>query len=323
MKRFSLAALTFVIVLILTSCGSSINTADNAKLYFSSAADSAGYGEYYDYKGISETSFEKVAGDVNSRANFDAVRKLIKSAALSIETQEYDKSVRSIEELCEQHGGYIESSDVYGAQSSGFDSYGNYYGNARRASYTLRIPENEYNAFLQSVGSIGVVTNKSQNTEDVTDAYFDTESRLRAIEMRRDRLFDLLEKAEDAESIVILETSLSDAIYEIESLSSTIRRYDNLVSYSNISVNLSEVVEYSEPPKVEPITFSQRLSVSFGDAVTNLKEGFQNFVIFTVSNTFNIIIWVLLVTAVIIIVRVVRHRQKKTKVQPKNDDVIK
>jgi hypothetical protein len=147
----------------------------------------------------------------------------------------------------------------------------------------------------------------------VTDAYFDTESRLRAIEMRRDRLFDLLDKAEDAESIVILENSLSDAIYEIESLTGTIRRYDNLVSYSSVSVNLNEVIEYSEPPKADPITFGERISASFDNAVTGLKDGFQSFLILIVSNVFNIAIYAILAVTALIIVRTVQRKQKKAR----------
>ena len=69
-------------------------------------------------------------------------------------------------------------------------------------------------------------------------------------EEREKRVYDFLdglgivyesidhEKAETMEDIISLETALSDVEYEIEQLSSTLNRYDSLVSFATIRLDL-------------------------------------------------------------------------------------
>lgn len=52
---------------------------------------------------------------------------------------------------------------------------------------------------------------------------------------------ELLAKAESTDSLIALEQRLSEIRYEIESISSQLRVYDNHVSYSTVNISLTEV----------------------------------------------------------------------------------
>jgi hypothetical protein len=237
-----------------------------------------------------------------------ASRKLIKSASLNIETKEFDDAVSAVETLCLDFGGYIESSNVYGGDKRVYSSYSY---NQRSAYYTLRVPENGYDAFLQQVGSIGNVTQKSQNAQDVTDAYFDTASRLKAVETRRDRLLSLLEKADTMETIIQLERELSNTIYEIDSYSGTLKKYDNQVDFSYVSINLTEVVELTPEVTPPPDTLGGQIKDAGSAAWRGLTSGVKLFIIWFVRNVFSLIILVAIAVAAILIFR--KKNRKKIK----------
>ena len=63
------------------------------------------------------------------------------------------------------------------------------------------------------------------DTKDVTDSYFDIEARLASLEIQKERYLELLERAEDMESIVVLTNALTDVLYQIESHTGTLKRY--------------------------------------------------------------------------------------------------
>ena len=96
------------------------------------------------------------------------------------------------------------------------------------------------------------MTESSRSTENVSAAYYDTESRKTALETKRERLLALLEKAENMEDIIALESALSDVQYEIESLSGTLRDYDRLISFSTVEIYLSEVLELCDEAEFDP-----------------------------------------------------------------------
>ncbi|MGE4277149.1 MAG: DUF4349 domain-containing protein, partial [Lawsonibacter sp.] len=165
--------------------------------------------------------------------------KLIRRAELTIQTTQFDQTVKALDEMVVSYGGYYESASVYG---------GNYRDvNANRSGeYVIRIPEEQFSAFQSSAGSLGYVTNSTESSKDVGEQYYDAEARLKTQRTKQERLLSLLEKADTMEDIISLENALSDVEYEIEQLSSTLNRYDALISYSTFQVYLNEVAKVTE-----------------------------------------------------------------------------
>ena len=91
------------------------------------------------------------------------------------------------------------------------------------------------------MGKIGTVTYTNKSSEDVTLDYIDVESRIEALEVEQERLLTLLESAQDLESVIQLESRLSEVRYQLESYHSAKNRYDSLIDYSTVHLSVREV----------------------------------------------------------------------------------
>ena len=104
----------------------------------------------------------------------------------------------------------------------------------------------------------------SSSAENITEAYYDTDSRLKTAQIKLERLQNLLANADNMADIITIESAISETEYEIESLSGTLRRYDALVGYATIYMTLSETYKLSEN-SAAPLTFGQRVSRALSD----------------------------------------------------------
>lgn len=215
-----LLPLFLALLLSLSACGSSSG----------GTASSAAAGDASADNGWAEAAMD--AADTAGGADFSAVRrnaKLILNADLSLETQDFEKSAADIEKMTAEAGGYIESSGTYGDTGS------------RSANYTLRVPQEKFEQFYAQLGENMHVVSRSRSSEDVTEQYTDIETRLATLQTKHERLLSLLEKADKMEDIIALENALADCEYEIDSLTGSKRRYDDLVGFSTFYINLREV----------------------------------------------------------------------------------
>ena len=169
----------------------------------------------------------------------DYTAKIIYTASVSIETTEFDKAVAALESQVQKIGGFVESSNVTGDtqyNSDGTTSIVN-----RWAYYTVRIPCEQFEAFLHETEGFGNVISTSRDAQNVTSAYTDYEARLSSLNTQEERLLDMLSKSEDVETLIALEQRLSDVRYEIESIERSLRNYDMQIRYSTVELDLREV----------------------------------------------------------------------------------
>lgn len=167
-------------------------------------------------------------------------RKVIKSAELELQTIHYDEANQKLEALATSFGGYIESSTVQG-NVSGSDTL-------RSASYTMRVPSDRLEEFLTGAGNLGSVVRKSIRGEDVTQNYFDSETRLKTLRAEQDRILELMRKAEKIDDVLSIEKRLTEVQDEIEQLTGQLKQWDSLISLSTVTVTVKEVVAITVPP---------------------------------------------------------------------------
>ena len=235
----------------------------------------------------------------------DGVRegaKLIQEAWLTVETTDFQSSVQTLDALTGRCGGYYESAQARGGGLSDTDA-------RRYGSYVIRVPSGRFEDFLSGAGGVGHVVDSEKKATDVGEAYADTEARLRAQEIKRDRLLALLEKAATMEDIIELENALSEVEYQIEGLSGTLRKYDALVDYATISVELSEVRKLTDDP-VETDGLGVRLGHAFSGGLERFGERLGNFAVWCAYHFVGLLIFAALAAAgVIAAVRVRRKRR--------------
>ena len=96
----------------------------------------------------------------------------------------------------------------------------------RYASYTLYVPSERLDAFLQRLGELGNVLSTNKQVEDITSPYYDTQSRLDSLREQEQRLLALMDEAEDLDQILQLEDHLSMVRSEMDYLSRMLQVYD-------------------------------------------------------------------------------------------------
>lgn len=197
-------------------------------------------------------------------------RKLIKTVSLTMETKTFDTLKKQLEESIASFGGYVEQSsyDAPGGQSCRY-----YY-------LCVRIPSDHLDDFVDKTGTLGTVTNQSEDVQDVTLDYVDKAAYKDSLRTEYERVMELLEQAKDLEQILALESKLSDLRYEINSYESQLRTYDNQIDYSTVNINIREV-EYE---KGTSGTIGSRIKDGFQSSLYGVRDFFVNAFVFLVSN---------------------------------------
>ncbi len=312
MKKNRLLPALLLLAVLLSSCSSSggkslsggtPGVADSAP---SSQPNTPGTGEYSE----GYTPANPQAPNPQPEARSES--KLILRADLSVESTEFDKAVATLDRLVSENGGYYESSSL---------RQGSYYstGSARMGEYIIRVPQEKYASFLGTAGTVGHITSKNETAEDVGEAYYDTELRLKTQRSKHERLLSLLEKADSMETIIALQTALSEVEYEIEQLSGTLRQYDSLVGYATIHLQLNEVLTLTEQPK-ETARLSGRLANAFASGLRALGRNAGNLAVWAAYHFVGLVIFLAAATAVVLVLlkRHGKHRRKKNLPPPEN-----
>lgn len=231
-------------------------------------------------------------------------RKLIKNVSMDVETEQFDTFVPSIEKQVADLGGYIESLNTRNG------SYYDYEGSTRSAEIVARIPKNNLDAFVSLIEGNSNITNRTENVEDVTLQYVDLESHKKMLLAEQESLLSLLENAESIEDIITIEGRLSEVRYQIESMESQLRTFDNLVDYSTVRLYINEVKRYTP---VEEIGTWEKIATGFWNNVVDIGEGFKNFGIGFVIRIPYFVVWAVILFIVWLIVKGLRKMFRKNK----------
>lgn len=308
MKRgLALFFAALLTALALTACGGSaggvVNTSaasggDSAPAdYFESGGSSSTqknwgfYSETDDEAPAASPETEEGQSELNSRL---VNAKMVYTAYIEAETMDFDACASDMEALVEEMGGYME----YASASSYSDGY-------RAGTYTVRVPSARFNAFLKSIGEIGHITDQNKSAENISEQYYDTESRLATQKTKLERLQMLLAQAENMEDIITLESAIAETELQIEQLTGSLRRYDALVDFATIDIRLREVPRLSTVEEAPP-TFLSQLGNAFADGLHGFGDFLQGLAIFLAYNW----TWMLLlIVIVLLIVRISKRRQ--------------
>lgn len=300
-----LAAIALAGALGLTACGSSSESTSTSTGYMASAdtgsvTTEAAYAEEWMESESSTVTAEEVSDYYESR-------KLIRTVDMSVETQEFDALLANVQAQVEALGGYIENLYTYNGSS-----YYDYAYSSRSASVMARVPSASLDDFLNQVAEEGNVISRSESVEDVTLTYVDLESRRDALETEQERLLELLEQAETVEDIVTIEDKLSDVRYELQSMESQIRTYDNQIDFATVYLDIAEVVEYT-PTQEE--TVWERLSNGFVDSLEDVGDGLVEFFIWFVTHIPQLVVWAAVIAVIVLIVRLIVRRRRARREQ--------
>jgi len=304
MKHTKYTALFLAVILLFAlfaGCSASMKSYDRA----AGANEEAQYSKAEESEAesaVSGSPAEEPAAEADSAAGDKGLtttsiadagtRKLIFNGTLTIETLKFDQSLDLIEQMVAGLGGYVESSSV----ASGNDYI--IYEDGKRdplryATFVLRIPADKFGGFMDGSDNIGHVLSSATSANDISSTYYDTQARLESLKIMEERLLELLRKSETLTDAIQLEKSLADTRYEIENLTGTLKKYDDMVSYSTVTLYLNEVVEETEidVPEAEPETLGGRIVARLGKTFEDIAEGGADFIVWFIASLPYIVIW--------------------------------
>ena len=309
-KKVLACVLSGILAVSIFGCGSKSMMATESAVADSAAYDDMAYDSGYDTT-ESASAEEAGSGAVTSENGIEEVqetdRKLIRNVNLSLQTKEFDTVLENMSQKVKDLGGYIQDSSVWGSSSD--------YSSSRSASYTLRIPSDKLDEFIDVVETLGNVTYKNESVDDVTLRYVDVDSHKKALETEQERLLALLEKAENVEDIITIENRLSDVRYELENYESQIRLLDNQIDYSAVYVDISEVSRVTDTGKQG---FFEEVASRFSDSVYVVLMGLRGFAIGILGSLPILVVWGVILAVVVILLR--KFVFKKSKKNKKNTD---
>lgn len=307
-KMRTLAALALSLTLLLgvmSACGASSNGSDESIGDIANAVEDYYESDYdYDSGEISDTLTDSSlgGGEGSGIVTADPTEKMIYCADVYAQTLDYDAAVATLRQALAACGGYIESYD----ESSGGYYYGEYYegGAHRSASYTLRLPCEEFEGFLGGLAEEFNVIEQTIYSENVTLQYLDLESRISSLTAQQQRLTELLGEAETLEQVLAIEDQLTETRAEIETLTSSLRVLSDRVRYSTITLYIHETTVYS--PGAQD-GFGARLLRSFASSWENLKDSATDLAFFLACNFLQL----LLLAAVVAALWRIAHKRGK------------
>lgn len=306
-KSGILSGILLLSVVLLTGCGSSTaryseNSTAEADKSMMKAGNSASYPASDDLYGTQaeavteESAAMGTAGETQTVNPVTEDRKLIKTVAMNVETEAYDELMDNVQKKITHMGGYVSN------LSSGVDRYVD---ETRYATVVAKIPAEKVDQFVTEVSDISNVISKNETVDDVTLQYVDLESHKKALLTEQESLLKLMENATTMEDIISIESRLSEVRYQLESMESQLRIFDNQVAYSEISIYITEVTRLTP---VEEVGTWEKISEGFTDNVERVGKGCKNFFIQLVINLPIIFVVAVLVLLVIFIVRFTENR---------------
>lgn len=190
-------------------------------------------------------------------------RLVIETANVDLTVSQLSKVTGDISTLTSKYGGFIQSMN----QST--DSQGQ-----ASATFTIRVPENEFQPVVKRIRSLGKVNTFAQNGQDVTNEHNNLQLQISELQSEAQAYTRLFDKATKMSDMLQIQQSLTQVNNEISNLNNQLHQLNHTIAYATISVTLSPSVvpihQGNEPfwaPLVQSLHFMQRVGVGLSKVV--------------------------------------------------------
>lgn len=276
-SRLILAMAAAVSVLTLTVAGCSLGESDAGPATSAGQAESGQGGDAPAADSLRDgTDFatgQTSAGDseqVTSASQIDlgtgslGGAAMIKTAAVTLETDDVYQVLRQIGDLAVTVGGQVASEET----STDRD------GQQVQSWLELQVPVARFDVAFERISGLGTLLAKTRSIEDVTAKVADVESRVTSARESIAQLQRLFARATTLGQVITLERELSRREADLESLQAQQRSLDARTTMSTIAVNVSQT-------EMSPAATVDRAQGGF---VSGIKQGWDGLVTFVVAS---------------------------------------
>lgn len=272
--------LTILIVFLAAACGG--GSSDSSSANYEPAPMIA-------EDAVAESSFTQKVSNAPLQQDPEFQKKVIKTGGLSYKVESTKEEYVRINSLLEKYEAYISSEN----ENKGYDRI-NY-------NVSIKVPPLHFDPLINELTKDKKVDNRWVSTDDVTERYYDLQSRIANKKKLEERYQEILKKADNIRDILEVEKNLNQVRSEIESLQGQFKLLSHRINFSTIDVSFYELVPYELNQEPRP-GFGTRL-------INSITAGWQGFLTFLV---YLLALWPFGLVALGVVWLVRRIRSKKS-----------
>lgn len=196
--------------------------------------------------------------------NPDWDSKIIKTASLKIEIEDFKKYNNFVHNAIRQYGAYVAQEDQALSDEKS------------ETSVTIKVPVVQFEPLMNTLSAAeGKVMEKKVTTDDVTGEVVDTKSRLEAKKQLRQKYLEFLKQSKNMDEVLKVQGEVDDIQQQIESVAGRVSFLSHQTAYSTINLSFYQPMEGYNPVDVNP-SFLTKLGNAFktgGSFVAELFVG--------------------------------------------------
>lgn len=208
-----------------------------------------------------------------------ANRKIIYNTSIGLVVKSYPAFESKLPGLVSVHGGFVASNQTQRK-----------FQNEQSGTWIVRIPVDQYSAFLDGVHSLGFAESRKENAQDVTEEFVDIEARIKNKKQLEARVISILdERSGKLVDVLEIERELSRVREEIERMEGRIRYLADRTSLATVTINCREQQEYQ--PATAP-SLANRIKEAWSDSIGAMRFAGGNLLVASVA----LLPWAVLLT---------------------------
>lgn len=191
-------------------------------------------------------------------------RLIVKTAELRLLVESVDPVEPKLRQKVQEFGGFVVTAEKSGT------------GDSATLSFTFRVPVEKFDAALSAVEAMAKrVDYRKVSGQDVTEEYVDLDAQLRNAQATRDRILEILKRAQSVGDVIAVNQELSNVQEKIERLQGKMKYLKQSAALSTVSLYLypetkTPVVEEGGWKPMEIVRRSLRALLSFAEFLGGL-----------------------------------------------------
>lgn len=242
-------------------------------------------------------------GDISSQQEQDKI--LVYTGAVSIDTMEFEDTVRAFKKAVEEYGGFLENEQSYGVGSEYAEE--SFYGaeDSRTFLATARIPSEKYQEFMDRSQGLGVVTESNSQVTNMTRQYGTLKAELEIYEAEYERYLKMFDEVSKDSAMLAIQEKLTELSLNIARTKSEMAVIDTDATYSTVEMRIHEVTAFEEKES----GFANRLVKVLSQSWQGMLSFFEAILFFFILHWYKLLLLFLIIFFIVKFIK--RYQVKK------------
>jgi hypothetical protein len=223
--------------------------------------------------------------------SIDWDKKIIKTAALTLEVPDFKKYNDGLYKTVKARGGYIAQEDQ------------NITAEKNETVITIKVPVHQFEAMMNELpGADSKIIERKISTDDVTAKIIDTKSRLEAKKEMRLKYLEFLKQSKNMKEVLQVQAEINSIQEEMESAASQVNYLSHQSAMSTINLTFYQLIAGYKPNVEQEPSFLTRVANAFKSGAVWMADLFVGLMS----------VWplVLIICASVFIWRKARHEKR-------------